>query len=185
MAEIATLSDLIAPIATAQGLDLVRVQMNGSKAGRTLQVMAEDPATGQLTLEQCERLSRALSDMLDEVDPIESEYALEVSSPGIDRPLTRLSDYAKWTGHDVRVKYAAPIDGRARLHGEIAGVEGDTVTFKVPTVGSVSVPFSGIESAKLVLTNKLIKATRPLDMDGADEIEELPPLADNDTQDED
>lgn len=187
------LADLIAPIATAQGLTLVRVQINGSKAGQTLQIMAEDPATGQLTLEQCETLSRALLAMLDEVDPIESEYALEVSSPGIDRPLTRLADYAKWAGHDVRVKFVEAIDGRIRLHGMIAGVTGDSVDFTVPTVGPVTVPFAGIDSAKLVLTNKLIAASRPLDMGDAEQIIENDPdpsaHADNDNidnpQDED
>ncbi len=174
MATTLSLADLIAPIATSQGLALVRVQMNGSKAGQTLQVMAEDPATGQLTLEQCETLSRALSAMLDEVDPIESEYALEVSSPGIDRPLTRLGDFAKWIGHDVRVKLSETIDGRVRLHGMIAGVTGEKVDFTVPTVGPVQVPFASIDSAKLVLTNKLIAASRPLDFANADTIEELP-----------
>ena len=190
MATSAVLSDLIAPIAVAQGLALVRVQMNGSKAGQTLQIMAEDPATGQLTLEQCEKLSRALSEMLDEQDPIEHEYALEVSSPGIDRPLTRLADYAKWVGHDVRAKFVESIDGRARLHGAIAGVKGESVDFTVPTVGPVTVPFAMIESAKLVLTNKLIAASRPLDFGDAEEIVEDPAHDsaghDNDnTQDED
>lgn len=182
MATPAVLTDLIAPIATAQGLDLVRVQMNGGKAGQTLQVMAEDPATGQLTLEQCETLSRALSDMLDAADPIEAEYALEVSSPGIDRPLTRLADYVKWIGHDVRVRLTGPVDGRVRLHGAIGPVEGADVSFDVPSVGPVLVPFAAIDSAKLVLTNKLIQATRPLDTAGADELVELPA---DDTEDED
>ncbi|MGI4880118.1 MAG: hypothetical protein ACRYG4_21815 [Janthinobacterium lividum] len=185
MATTAALVDLIAPIATAQGLDLVRVQMNGSKAGQTLQIMAEDPATGQLTLEQCETLSRALSAMLDEADPIEAEYALEVSSPGIDRPLTRLSDYVKWIGHDVRVKFVEAIDGRVRLHGAIGPVEGDHVSFDVPTVGPVSVAFASIDSAKLVLTNKLIKATRPIDAEGADDIIEADDAADDHHEDED
>ena len=166
------LSALIAPIAAAQGVDLVRVQLNGGKAGSTLQVMAEDPATGQLTLEQCERLSRALSAMLDEADPIAHEYALEVSSPGIDRPLTRLADYARWTGHDVRAKLVGMVDGRQRLHGSIAAVDGDAVTVAVPTVGPVTVRFADIDSAKLVLTSRLIAATRPLDPAGADEIDD-------------
>ncbi len=172
------LETLIAPIAAAQGLALVRVQMNGSKAGQTLQVMAEDPATGQLTLEQCETLSRALSAKLDEVDPIEHEYALEVSSPGIDRPLTRLSDYAKWAGHDARVKLRESVDGRSRLHGAIAGVEGETVAFTVPTVGPVRVPFAAIETAKLVLTNRLIAASRPIDFADAEQV--IDDDADND-----
>ena len=192
MATAAVLHGLIAPIAAAQGLDLVRVQINGSKAGQTLQIMAEDPATGQLTLEQCEKLSRALSEMLDEADPIESEYALEVSSPGIDRPLTRLADYAKWAGHDVRVKFVESIDGRIRLHGTIAGVTGDDVNFTVPTIGPVSVPFAAIDSGKLVLTNKLIAASRPIDFGDAEQIVEDPSAeadsdnaADNDNASED
>lgn len=180
MATTLSLADLIAPIATAQGLALVRVQMNGSKAGQTLQIMAEDPATGQLTLEQCETLSRALSAMLDEVDPIEHEYALEVSSPGIDRPLTRLGDYAKWVGHDVRVKFNENIDGRVRLHGAIVGISGENVDFAVPTIGPVQVPFASIESAKLVLTNKLIAASRPLDFGDAETIDEVPFTAEED-----
>ena len=174
MATTLNLADLVTPIATAHGLALVRVRMNRSKAGQTLQVMAEDPATGQLTLEQCETLSRALSAMLDAVDPIESEYALEVSSPGIDRPLTRLGDYARWVGHDARVKLTEAVDGRVRLHGAIAGVSGENVDFTVPTVGPVQVPFAKIDSAKLVLTNKLIAASRPLDFADADMLEELP-----------
>jgi ribosome maturation factor RimP len=183
----AVLHGLIAPIAAAQGLDLVRVQINGSKAGQTLQIMAEDPATGQLTLEQCEKLSRALSEMLDETDPIESEYALEVSSPGIDRPLTRIADYANWAGHDVRVKFVESIDGRVRLHGAIAGVTGDDVNFTVPTVGAVSVAFALIDSGKLVLTNKLIAASRPIDFGDAEQIVEDPAdnAADNDNASED
>jgi ribosome maturation factor RimP len=118
--------------------------------------------------------------MLDEVDPIEHEYALEVSSPGIDRPLTRLGDYAKWVGHDVRVKLTESIDGRVRLHGTIAGVTGENVDFTVPTVGPVTVPFASIDSAKLVLTNKLIAASRPLDFGDAETIDEVPFTAEED-----
>ncbi len=178
MATTAALADLIAPIAATHGLALVRVQMNG-RAGETLQVMAEDPATGQLTLDQCETFSRALSAMLDEADPIEHEYALEVSSPGIDRPLTRLGDWAKWIGHDVRAKLAEPVDGRVRLHGMIRGVDGENVVVDMGVGGPVTVPFAHVESAKLVLTNKLIAATRPLDFADA-EIEEHPFTEDED-----
>ncbi len=164
------LTALIAPIAAAQGLALVRVQLTGA-AAKTLQVMAEDPATGQLTLEQCETLSRALSAMLDEVDPIEHEYALEVSSPGIDRPLTRLGDYARWTGHEARLKLKEPVDGRVRLHGTLAGVTGEKVKVDLPSGGDATVAFAEIDSAKLVLTNKLIAATRPLAFADAETIE--------------
>jgi ribosome maturation factor RimP len=188
LTDIAALSALIAPIATQLGFDLVRVQLNGSKAALTLQVMAEDPATGQMTLAQCATLSRALSEMLDAEDPIDSEYALEVSSPGIDRPLTRPADYAKWVGHEVRLKIDPETDGRKRLHGTITGIDAaGNVGFDVPTVGAVTVPFAAIAGAKLVLTNKLIKATRPLDAEDADEIIESDDSVanDNDLTDED
>jgi ribosome maturation factor RimP len=170
MVDMTALRGLIEPIARDLGFDLVRVQINGSKAAQTLQVMAEDPATGQMTLAQCATLSRAISEMLDVEDPIESEYALEVSSPGIDRPLTRPTDYVKWVGHEVRLKIEPETDGRKRLHGTILGIDDGIVQFDVPSVGAVGVPYAVIAGAKLVLTNKLIKASRPLDADDADEI---------------
>lgn len=175
MVDMPALRELIEPIARDLGFDLVRVQINGSKTAQTLQVMAEDPATGQMTLAQCASLSRALSEMLDVEDPIEHEYALEVSSPGIDRPLTRPADYVKWIGHEVRLKIEPETDGRKRLHGTILGLDDGIVQFEVPSVGQVGVPYSAIAGAKLVLTNKLIKASRPpegelLDAEDADEI---------------
>ena len=94
MADIDALTKLIEPVVTANGFELVRVKMMTTEVGRTLQVMAEDPASQQLVIEQCTQLSRALSDVLDAEDPIEEEYHLEVSSPGIDRPLTRPKDFA-------------------------------------------------------------------------------------------
>jgi ribosome maturation factor RimP len=192
LSDIAALSALIAPIATQLGFELVRVQLNGSKAAMTLQVMAEDPATGQMTLAQCATLSRAISEMLDVEDPIESEYALEVSSPGIDRPLTRPTDFAKWAGHEVRLKLEPEVDGRKRLHGTITGIcvgtdGAQNVSFDMPTIGAVTVPYGAISGAKLVLTNKLINATRPLDAGDADEIIESDESVanDNDLTDED
>ena len=187
MTDTVALTTLIEPIVTTLGFDLVRVQINGSKTAQTLQVMAEDRATGQLTLEQCAAISRALSDMLDVEDPIEAEYRLEVSSPGIDRPLTRAADYAKWAGHEVRLKLVPGAGGAKRMHGVIgalsSGPSGDAVTIEVPTTGPALVPLAQIDSAKLVLTNRLIQATRPLDAEGADEIIELP--AANDTIEDD
>jgi len=188
MTDTAALTSLIAPIVTDLGFDLVRVQINGSKSAQTLQVMAEDRATGQLTLDQCAAISRALSDMLDAEDPIEAEYRLEVSSPGIDRPLTRAADYAKWAGHEVRLKLLPGAGGAKRMHGVIGALSadpagGDAVTIEVPTTGPALVALAQIEGAKLVLTNKLIQATRPLDTAGADEIIELP--AANDTTEDD
>jgi len=173
----ATLDAIIAPVVATLGYALVRIQLTGKPGDQTLQVMAEDRTTGQLTLGQCAEISRALDLPLEEGDPIEGEYALEVSSPGIDRPLTRAADWTRWTGHEVRVKLDPPVDGRARAHGVIAGLEADMVTLTVKNVGAIALPLAAISGAKLVLTPALIKATRPLDASGADELIELPDTA--------
>ncbi|QKS01726.1 ribosome maturation protein RimP [Sphingomonas sp. CL5.1] len=170
MADIAALTRLIEPEATALGFELVRVRLFGKGDERTLQVMAERPDTRQLTIEDCAELSRRLSDMLDETDPIEDAYRLEVSSPGIDRPLTRLRDFADWAGHEARIVLDAPIDGQKQFKGELSGVEGETIVIVQQKSGTVArVPFSGVVDAKLVLTDKLIKATVPLSAEGAEE----------------
>ncbi len=166
----------------------MRIQLSGKPGARTLQVMAEDPATGQLTLDQCATISRALDLPLDEADPIPGEYALEVSSPGIDRPLTRRADWERWSGHEARLTLSEPVDGQVRAHGVIAGVEADMVTIDAKSGGRLVLPLAAIASAKLVLTAKLIAASRPLDASGADEVIEMPedlPDAtnDNDTDD--
>ncbi len=175
MADIAELTRLIEPEAEAEGLHLVRVKMIGGNSDPTLQVMAERPDTRQLTLEDCARLSRRISDLLDEKDPIEEAYRLEVSSPGIDRPLTRLSDYDDWKGHEARIHPHEPFEGRKQLSGDLIGVDGDKVRIDVKGYGETAIPFSAIRNAKLLMTDKLIKATAPLSADGADvqEIEEI------------
>ena len=170
------LTALIAPEAEALGFDLVRVKLFGGKGDLTLQVMAERPDTRQLTIDDCAELSRRISDRLDELeaagrDPITDEYRLEVSSPGIDRPLTRLKDFADWTGHEARIVLAAPIDGRKVLTGLLKGIADDTITIYVATKGEMELPFSAVGTAKLVLTDALIAATRPLSMDGVEEQE--------------
>ena len=170
MTDTAALCRLIEPHAQALGLALVRVQMFGGKSDPTLQVMAERPDTRQLDLSDCEALSRRISEALDEADPIAEAYRLEVSSPGIDRPLTRLADFTDWAGHEARVRLAEPIDGRKQFDGTIVGSEGDTIRFDLTKGGAIAVPFSAIASAKLILTDALIKATAPLDTEGADRI---------------
>jgi ribosome maturation factor RimP len=170
LADVAELTKLIEPAAEAEGLKLVRVKMTGGTADPTLQVMAEDPKTRQLTLDDCARLSRRLSDLLDEADPIENAYRLEVSSPGIDRPLTRLSDFDDWKGHEARIVLAEKLDGRKVFAGTLLGTEGASVLVEVPVQGAMAVPFAAIDSAKLVMTDRLIAATAPLEADGADEI---------------
>lgn len=172
MTDTKALEALLEPIATAMGFDLVRVALMNGPGGLTLQVMAEDPATRQLTIDQCAALSRRVSDVLDEADPIPDEYNLEVSSPGIDRPLTRLRDFADWAGYVAKIQLAEPVEGRKRFQGHILGLDDAMVRIAVEGLGETALPFAGIASAKLVLTDELIKATKPLSSEGADELDE-------------
>jgi ribosome maturation factor RimP len=178
VADVARLIEVIEPEAKALGFELVRVKLSGSGEERTLQVMAEDPATGQLVVEQCMALSRRVSERIDAIEDAGEElvhgaYNLEVSSPGIDRPLTRAKDYARWAGHDVNVSLAEPVGDHRKLRGELLGLDGETVAVEDRKAGRIEVPLAQIHSAKLVLTDKLIAATRPLDTSGVEELEEL------------
>jgi ribosome maturation factor RimP len=184
MADIARIIEVVEPEAKALGFDLVRVRyFKGGEIGPlsdaeefTLQIMAERPETGQLVIEDCAALSHRISNAFDALEEkgevlIADAYRLEVSSPGIDRPLTRPQDYAAWAGHEARVQLLNPVEGnRKSLQGDLIGIEGETVTLEDKKSGTVSFPLSDILSAKLVLTDKLIAATRPLDTSGADEI---------------
>ncbi len=171
MTDIAALTALIEPHASAMGLSLVRVAMFGGTSDPTLQVMAERPDTRQLVIEDCAELSRRISDMLDEVDPIEAAYRLEVSSPGIDRPLTRFADYVDWEGFDARLRLSETIQGRKQVDGRLGGVIDEDILITTPkTRETLHIPFASIASAKLVLTDALIKATAPLSTAGADKI---------------
>jgi ribosome maturation factor RimP len=175
MADTARLTEVIEPEARALGFELVRVKLSGQGEDRTLQVMAEDPATGQLVVEQCMALSRRISDRIDVIEEageelIAGSYHLEVSSPGIDRPLTRSKDYADWAGHEANISLTEPAGDHRRLRGELLGIEGDTVAIEDRKAGRIEVPLAQIHSAKLVLTDKLIAATRPLDTSGVEEI---------------
>ena len=171
MTDIAAISALIEPHAKALGLEIVRVAMFGGKSDPVLQVMAERPDTRQLTLEDCAALSRALSDPLDEADPIAEAYRLEVSSPGIDRPLTRPKDFDDFKGFVARVRLAEPQGGRKQFEGMLLGLDGEAVRLDVDRLGEVAVPLSGIANAKLLLTDDLIAATAPLSSEGADRIQ--------------
>ncbi len=171
MTELAPLIALIAPEAEALGFALVRVAWIGAKDDLTLQVMAERPETKQLVIEDCAELSRRISDKFDELDPIEEAYRLEVSSPGIDRPLTRLSDFADWTGHEAKISLIEGIEGRNHLRGDIVAVENDVIAFNDRKSGTVRFPFSDLDNAKLILTDRLIAATAPIITDGVDAIE--------------
>ena len=171
MTEIAGLGQRIEPEVKSLGYDLVRVAMIGGTSDPTLQVMAERPDTRQLDLADCEIISRRLSDWLDAHDPIEGSYRLEVSSPGIDRPLTRLGDYADWAGHEARITLRDPRDGRKQFSGTLEGLDGDRVKLTDKSGTRHVLSFSEVSSAKLLLTDKLINATAPLSTEGADQIE--------------
>ena len=177
LTDIALLTRLIEPEATALGFELVRVKMYGGKSDPTLQVMAERPDTRQLTIDDCADLSRRISDKLDALeaegrDPIEGGYRLEVSSPGIDRPLTRLRDYADWAGHEARLNLIDPIDGRKQLTGDLNGLAGEEVEIDVRGKGVMRATFANIGDAKLLITDRLIAATQPRSTEGAEEFEQ-------------
>ena len=177
MANIARLTEIIEPEVKTLGFDLVRVKMMPSEAGdggMALQIMAEDPATGQLVIEQCAALSRLVSDAMDAAEEqgetlIEGAYHLEVSSPGIDRPLTRAKDFADWAGHEAKISLVKGYEGQRNLRGELIGINGEVVTIADNKAGEVAFPLEAIHSAKLVLTDALIAATKPLDTTGAEE----------------
>jgi ribosome maturation factor RimP len=182
MTDTTKLAQLIEPEANALGFDLVRVKMFGNRDDLTLQVMAERPDTRQLTIDDCAELSRRISDLFDEKDPIAEAYRLEVSSPGIDRPLTRLKDFQDWAGHEARIHLTAPVDGRKQLTGFLKGVEDGRITIDVNKHEPMTIGFDQVANAKLLLTDALIASTRPLSLDGVEEEEfeeEGPPETDD------
>jgi ribosome maturation factor RimP len=165
------LTALIETEANALGLALVRVKwFKGDEPA--LQVMAERPDTRQLVIEDCAALSRRISDRFDELDPIEEAYRLEVSSPGIDRPLTRLPDFTDWAGHEARIVVHEAVEGRMQLRGDLVGADGPQITIDDRKYGRLTFNFDNIATAKLLLTDRLIAATAPIRTDGADAIED-------------
>ena len=149
----AHLEPIIAPAVQAAGFRLVRLRLMGGRV-KTLQIMAERP-DGTMNVEDCAALSRALLDFFEKEDPIEGDFELEVSSPGIDRPLTRIADFARWAGHEARLDLHAPIEGRKRFRGTLLGLDGQDVI--IQSQGQrLAIPFAQIAEAKLVLTDALI-----------------------------
>jgi ribosome maturation factor RimP len=149
------LEPIIAPAIEAAGYRLVRLRLIGGKT-KTLQIMAERP-DGHMDVDDCARLSRALSDFLEREDPVEGEYVLEVSSPGIDRPLTRLTDFSRWSGHEAKLELNAPdANGRKRFKGLLLGLDGNDVVIDIDGQ-RLKFAFRSIAEAKLVLTDKLIQ----------------------------
>jgi ribosome maturation factor RimP len=155
LSTVSHLEPILAPVIEAAGFRLVRLRLMGGTQ-KTLQVMAER-ADGSMNVEDCAELSRALSAFMEqEPDAIEGEFDLEVSSPGIDRPLTRLADFSRWSGHEAKVELAAMVDGRKRFRGQLLGLDGSDVVIETGGTRLV-LPFRAIAEAKLVLTDKLIE----------------------------
>ncbi|ABE37474.1 ribosome maturation factor RimP [Rhodopseudomonas pseudopalustris] len=147
------------PVLQAMGYRLVRIKVSG-EAGCTVQIMAERP-DGTMLIDDCEAVSRALSPVLDVTDPIDRAYRLEISSPGIDRPLVRSSDFARYSGHLVKIEMAVPHQGRKRYRGLLDGVEGDAIRIQREGVTKdedplVLLPMHDIGDARLVLTDELV-----------------------------
>ena len=155
----ARIAHIVEPVIEGLGYRLVRVSLSAMN-GATLQIMAERP-DGTMTVEDCETISRDVSPALDVEDPIDRAYHLEVSSPGIDRPLVRRSDFERWTGHEAKIELARMLDGRKRFRGRIAGVDGDHVALDIAGDGGeptrVLLPLADIGEAKLMLTDDLIR----------------------------
>ena len=152
------IEEIVAPTIVGMGYELVRVAM--SRGGGTLQIMIE-PADGRpMDVEACATLSRALSAVLDVEDPMPGAYTLEVSSPGIDRPLTREKDYLRWTGHVARMETTEPIEGRRRFKGTLLGLENGTIRMKLDDGKETDVPLRSVSRAKLELTDALLDEHR-------------------------
>ncbi|GIU67013.1 ribosome maturation factor RimP [Candidatus Phycosocius spiralis] len=170
---------LIEPAAHDLGYEIVRIRLMGARR-KTFQIMAERP-DGRMSSRDCEKLSRGLSPLLDAEDPIDGEYTLEVSSPGIDRPLTRFLDFERWVGWEAKLELDRDIDGRKRFSGELAGIEDANVCINLEGEEDTAlIPFDWIASARLVLTDDLIRES--LSRRGADEreLEQLEKALDDD-----
>ena len=147
---------LVAPAIAAAGFELVRVRMTG-KETKTLQIMAER-ADHSMSAEDCADLSRALSPILEDADPIDGAYRLEISSPGIDRPLTRLKDFHDWQGYEAKIELDRMIEGRKKFKGVVAGVENENICLDIEGEAETAlIPYAWIHSAKLVLTDELVR----------------------------
>ncbi len=183
------LADIVGPVIEGLGFELVRIRLMGGKT-RILQIMADRPEGG-IEVDDCGTISTAVSAVLDVEDPIEDNYILEVSSPGIDRPLTRLKDFDMWVDYEARIETTELIDGRRRFKGVLQGTEGDEVLIEIDEGGNpltIGLKFDWLSDAKLILTDELIaemlrqrKAAGIVDESQFDEIEET----EGDEEDED
>jgi ribosome maturation factor RimP len=148
------MAEIITPTIEGMGYELVRVRLMSGKTS-TLQIMAEKP-DGGIEVDDCAAISTAVSAVLDVEDPILDAYTLEVSSPGIDRPLTRLKDFDMWIGYEAKIETTEMIDGRRRFKGELAGTEDDEILITIEE-GTIGLKFEWLSDAKLVLTDELIR----------------------------
>jgi len=169
------MAEIITPVIEDLGFELVRVRLMSGKSS-ILQIMA-DKASGGIEVDDCAQISNAVSAVLDVEDPILDAYTLEVSSPGIDRPLTRLKDFDAFEGYEAKIETTELIDGRRRFKGELAGIDGDEVLINIEE-GTIGLKFDWLSDAKLVLTDELIKemlrqrkASGALNEDQFDDIE--------------
>lgn len=177
------MAEILTPVIEGMGFELVRIRLMGGET-KTLQVMAERPEGG-IEVDECAQISTAISAVLDVEDPLEAAYTLEVSSPGIDRPLTRMKDFETFEGYEAKIETIDMIDGRRRFKGVLAGIEGDEVLINIVDGGTggeavtIGLHYDWLSDAKLVLTDELIKemlrqrkAAGVIDETEFDEIEE-------------
>jgi len=150
------MASIVQPVIEDLGYELVRIRLMSGKS-TTLQIMAERP-DGGIEVDDCSKISTEISAILDVEDPIEAEYALEVSSPGIDRPLTRLKDFAAWEGFEAKIETTELIDGQRRFKGMLRGVEGNEVLIEIQQ-GTIGLEFEWLSDAKLVLSDELVAAS--------------------------
>ena len=148
------IAEIITPVVEDMGFEIVRIRLMTGKES-ILQIMAQGP-DGNIEVDACAKISTAISATMDVEDPILDAYTLEVSSPGIDRPLTRLKDFAKWEGFEAKIETDELIDGRRRFKGQLSGVEGDEILITI-TEGTIGLKFEWLSDAKLVLTDELIR----------------------------
>jgi ribosome maturation factor RimP len=154
----AKVADIVIPTLSGLGYELVRVAILGRERP-TVQVMADRSDGAEITLDDCEAISRAIGALLDVEDPIPGSWTLEVSSPGIDRPLTRTKDWIRFAGHRARVEMLMPLDGRKRFAGTVLGADDETARLRLDDGSEVALPHGDIRRAQLVLTDALINTT--------------------------
>jgi ribosome maturation factor RimP len=152
----ARIAEIIGPSLEASGYELVRVQLSGGQRP-TLQIMADRSDETPIGVDECAEISRLISALLDVEDPIRGAYTLEVSSPGIDRPLTRPKDFDRYSGFEARIETRMPLEGRRRFRGRLGGLEGETVHITTED-GEAAIPLEMIDRAKLILTDELLAA---------------------------